>query len=49
LPAAPLIPHNLGRKAKLDDVTPHAIRYTFASVAGDGVMETAILLGRSAP
>jgi integrase len=39
------------RKAKLDDVTPHVLRHTFASVAGDlGFSELTIagLLGHSA-
>jgi integrase len=38
-------------KAKLDDVTPHTLRHTFASVAGDlGFSELTIagLLGHSA-
>jgi integrase len=38
-------------KAKLDDVTPHVLRHTFASVAGDlGFSELTIagLLGHSA-
>jgi integrase len=43
--------HRLCVKAKLDDVTPHTLRHTFASVAGDlGFSELTIagLLGHSA-
>jgi integrase len=50
-PATVLPPGRVCAKAKLKDVTPHVLRHTFASVAGDlGFSELTIagLLGHSA-